>query len=105
MRRLRQDYASIPLSSGCSALRRVLVLAVNWICPSAIRELPETANPITECDCVRSYRRSLSADMYAGGVSAPVWSLWRMPKERSGWYYTPRPGMSLMTYACLSSRR
>jgi hypothetical protein len=58
MRTLRQDYASIPLSSGCSILRRVLVLAVIWICPLGDKEMPETANPITECDCVRSYGRS-----------------------------------------------
>ena len=26
--------------------------------PAGDKELPETANPITECDCVRSYGRS-----------------------------------------------
>jgi hypothetical protein len=37
MRTLRQDYASILLSSGYSVLLQVVVLAAIWICPLPIR--------------------------------------------------------------------
>ena len=54
MRTLRQDYVSIPLSSGCSILRRVLCWRPSGSA-AGNKELSETANPITECDRVRSY--------------------------------------------------
>ena len=52
MRTLRQDYVSIPLSSGCSILRRiVLQLAAIWICPLAIRngDGPPRLRNVTAC--------------------------------------------------------
>jgi len=55
VRTLRQDYVSIRLVSGCSILRQVLVLAAIWDLHAGDQEPPETANSITECDCVRGY--------------------------------------------------
>jgi hypothetical protein len=47
-------------------IKTLPVLAAIGICPlAAIRNCPETASPITECDCVRSYCRSGSASFGA----------------------------------------
>ena len=54
---LRQDYASIPLSSGCSIFAGPRA-GGHLDLPAVDKELRETANPLTECDCVRSYGRS-----------------------------------------------
>ena len=58
MRTLRQGYASIPLSSGLLNLAPGPRAGGHLDLPAGDNELPETANPITECDCVRSYGRS-----------------------------------------------
>jgi len=54
MRKLRQDYVSIPLSSGLlNLLRWVLVLSVIWICPLAIRNCrrrPARSRNVTACE-------------------------------------------------------
>ena len=57
---LRQGSASISLSSRLLNLAPVLVLEAIWIwiwiCPLAVmRTARRDCNPVTECDCVRSY--------------------------------------------------
>jgi len=40
------------------------MVAVHWNLPTCgYDELPETASPVTECDCPRSYGRAGSADL------------------------------------------
>jgi hypothetical protein len=41
------------------------MVAVHWNLPTCgYDELPETASPVTECDCPRSYGRAGSALLY-----------------------------------------
>jgi hypothetical protein len=47
------------------------MVAVHWNLPTCgYDELPETASPVTECDCPRSYGRAGSADMVGNLVTS-----------------------------------